>query len=238
MSDEQMDNKDKAAAGQKTKNKPKKIKIAEVIVVEGIHDRQAIDRAVEADCILTQGSTLSPETMKMIKRAQAERGVIILTDPDYVGERLRKEIAREVPGCKHAFLPVKKAVKDGDIGVENARPDAIIQALCQARVQQAMEPELAGQTQENSSKKSSPPEGILADSAEESKASYQPVTWELMMVLGLNGRSDSKDRRIKLAEELGIGYANASQFHKRLLQLRIAEDELMEAYKRLPENKK
>lgn len=238
MSDVQINNKAQAAAGQKTKNKPKKIKIAEIIVVEGIHDRQAIDRAVEADCILTQGSTLSPETMKMIKRAQAERGVIILTDPDYVGERLRKEIAREVPGCKHAFLPVKKAVKDGDIGVENARPDAIIQALCQARVQQAMEQGSPKEAKKSASDKLSSTEKTLADIGEERDLSYQPVTWELMMVLGLNGRSDSKDRRIKLAEELGIGYANASQFHKRLLQLRIGEDELMEAYKRLPENKK
>ena len=60
-----------------------------------------------------------------IKAAQKRRGVIIFTDPDFAGEKIRKKIAQEVPGCKHAFLPREEAKKDGDIGIENASPESI-----------------------------------------------------------------------------------------------------------------
>ena len=32
------------------------------------------------------------------------RGVIILTDPDYPGQRIRNEISSYLPVCKHAFV--------------------------------------------------------------------------------------------------------------------------------------
>lgn len=46
--------------------------------------------------------------------------MIILTDPDHAGERIRKIVSAKVPGCKHAFIPEKDATRKGDIGVENA----------------------------------------------------------------------------------------------------------------------
>ena len=66
--------------------------------------------------------------MERIKAAQKRRGVIIFTDPDFAGEKIRKKIAAEVPGCKHAFLPREEAKKDGDIGIENASPESIIRS--------------------------------------------------------------------------------------------------------------
>lgn len=33
------------------------------------------------------------------------------------------------PGCRQAFLPKGKALKNGNVGVENARPEDIIEAL-------------------------------------------------------------------------------------------------------------
>ena len=86
-----------------------RVKVYEVIVVEGKNDTIAIQKAVEADTIETQGSALEPYVLAEIKRAQQKRGVIIFTDPDYAGEQIRKKIAREVPGAKHAFLSPKKS---------------------------------------------------------------------------------------------------------------------------------
>ncbi|WP_036653263.1 ribonuclease M5 [Paenibacillus pini] len=103
--------------------------IKEVIVVEGRDDTVAIKRAVEADTIETGGSAINARILKSIALAQERRGVIVLTDPDHAGERIRKIISSKVPGCKHAFIPEADATRKGDIGVENASPEAIRTAL-------------------------------------------------------------------------------------------------------------
>lgn len=107
--------------------------IKEVIVVEGRDDTVAVKRAVEADTIETGGSAINETKLRKIALAQERRGVIIFTDPDHAGERIRKIIANRVPGCKHAFLREADATKRGDIGIENASPEAIREALSRVR---------------------------------------------------------------------------------------------------------
>lgn len=109
--------------------------IKEVIVVEGRDDYLAVKRAVDAEIIVTGGYALPRGTIERIKLAREKRGVIIFTDPDYAGEKIRRIISSRVKGCKHAFLPVESATKDGDIGIENARPEDIIDALAKARAE-------------------------------------------------------------------------------------------------------
>ncbi|MCR2807188.1 ribonuclease M5 [Paenibacillus sp. SCIV0701] len=109
--------------------------IKEVIVVEGKSDTIAIKRAVNADTIETNGSAIGEDVLRRIALAMERRGIIIFTDPDHAGERIRKIVARHVPGCKHAFLPQEKAYYKGDIGIENASPEAIIQALSELRTE-------------------------------------------------------------------------------------------------------
>lgn len=109
--------------------------IKEVIVVEGRDDYLAVKRAVDAEIIITGGYALPKSAMDRIKLARERRGVIIFTDPDYMGERIRKTISSKVHGCKHAYLPVECATKDGDIGIENACPEDIMDALLKARVE-------------------------------------------------------------------------------------------------------
>ena len=107
--------------------------IKEVIVVEGRDDVAAVKRAVDAEIITTHGFGITKETLKRIEFAKEKRGVIIFTDPDFAGERIRKTIASKIKGCKHAFLPREEAIKDGDIGIENANPDSIREALSKVR---------------------------------------------------------------------------------------------------------
>jgi ribonuclease M5 len=121
------------------------VKVKEVIVVEGYHDQQAIQRAVEADCLLSNGSAVSEAFLRQVERAAKERGVIIFTDPDTPGERIRRIVSRRVPGCKHAFLPRHEArAADGDLGIENASPESIRKALESVRTEwEGAEPEFA-----------------------------------------------------------------------------------------------
>jgi ribonuclease M5 len=111
--------------------------IKEIIVVEGKDDTTAIRRAVDAETIETGGSAINREIYRKIELAQHRRGVIIFTDPDHAGERLRKLISERVPGCKHAFLTQEEATYRDNIGVENASPDNIRKALANVRTERA-----------------------------------------------------------------------------------------------------
>lgn len=109
--------------------------IKEVIVVEGRDDSLAVKRAVDAEVIITGGYALPKSAMDRIKFSLERRGVIIFTDPDYTGERIRRILSSRFAGCKHAFLSVEAATKDGDVGIENASSEDIINALSKARAE-------------------------------------------------------------------------------------------------------
>ncbi|WAW15032.1 ribonuclease M5 [Peptostreptococcus equinus] len=109
--------------------------IKEVIVVEGRDDIRAVKKALDCELIATGGFGFPKGVMERIKTAQEKRGVIIFTDPDFAGEKIRKKIVEQVPNCKHAFLPREDAIKDGDIGIENASPESILSALEKVRTQ-------------------------------------------------------------------------------------------------------
>lgn len=177
--------------------------IQEIIVVEGKDDTAAIKRAVEAETIETGGSALGDAVLRRIALAQQRRGVIVFTDPDHAGERIRKIISAKVPGCKHAFLPQELAEHKGDIGVENATPEAIRHALASVRTEYAdvtAEPE---------------------------------VTWEDLMDAGLLVHPDAAARRLAVGNALGIGYCNGKQFYRRLTMFRIGRDEFTAAVSNL-----
>lgn len=111
--------------------------LKEVIVVEGRNDYNAVKRAVDAEVITTGGFGLNRQTLDLIARTGQSRGIIILTDPDYAGEKIRDMLAAFVPGSKHAFISRKDASdKNGRVGVEYALPQAIRQALSAARIEE------------------------------------------------------------------------------------------------------
>lgn len=179
-------------------NKQADSPIREIIVVEGKSDTVAVKRAVQADTLETGGSAIDSRVLEEIRRAHLSRGVIVFTDPDHAGERIRRIISREIPGVKHAFLPVEKARGRGKVGVEHATDEAIREALASVRTE-------------------------WAGSAE------PPLTWEEYVDIGFAGGPDAREMRRRVADGLGIGYANAKQFYRRLHVLGIGREELREA---------
>lgn len=108
------------------------MRIKEVIVVEGRDDTAAIKRAVDAETIETHGFGIRRETWQLIEKAYKEKGIIVFTDPDFAGNEIRRRLTEKFPDAAHAYLSRKDASKDGDIGIENADPDSIIEALSKA----------------------------------------------------------------------------------------------------------
>ena len=95
--------------------------IKEVIVVEGRDDIAAVKKAVDAEMIAVGGFGINAKVIARIKEAQKRKGVIVLTDPDFAGEKIRSIISKRVKGIKHAYIAQEDGLKDGDIGVENAK---------------------------------------------------------------------------------------------------------------------
>lgn len=180
--------------------------IKEVLVVEGKMDVAAINKAVEADCIITGGFSLKPHTLDDIAKAYKKRGIIILTDPDGAGERIRRFLSKRFPEAKHAFVPRDDATANDDIGIEQASPEAICKALAKVRTLNWQPEEIFDNTD--------------------------------MVGARLTGFSKAAVRRAKMGELLGVGYANAKTFLKRLNHYGVTRDEFMEALDKLDEEDK
>lgn len=177
------------------------MKVKEVIVVEGRDDTAKINQAVVADTIETNGSAINHNILKQIKHAQEKRGVIIFTDPDYPGERIRRIIEQAVPGCKHAFLTQDKArakhYKNKSLGIEHATIENIQQAL--------------------------------ADVYELIDIEESEITKSDLLSYGLIGGVGSRIKREKLGELLQIGHTNGKQLLKRLSMFQITKEQFEQA---------
>ncbi|MFT8318670.1 MAG: ribonuclease M5 [Sporolactobacillus sp.] len=173
--------------------------VKEIIVVEGKSDTEAIHHALDAETIETGGSRVSRKTIEMIRHAQAKRGVIIFTDPDYPGERIRKIVSREVPGCKHAFI-TRSEGQGGfheSLGIEHASEEAIMNALAKVYTE-IQEPD-------------------------------EQISIETLRSYGLLGGKDARHLREQLGERLKIGYTNGKQLYKRLRMFQITPERLAQA---------
>ena len=175
--------------------------IHEVIIVEGRDDTAAVKRAIDGLTIETHGFGIRRETWALIEKAYREKGIIIFTDPDYAGEEIRRRLTKKFPAAKQAFLSRKYAEKKGDIGIENAEPEAILEAIEKAhatfRGGEASEVDL--------------------------------YTADDLFAAGLTGGTDAKQRREKLGQVLGIGYANARGLCGKLNQFGIKKEAFYEA---------
>lgn len=183
---------------------PKKIKIAEVVVVEGKDDTKRLQQFFEVDTIETIGSAIDEGILERVRHAQEVRGVIVLTDPDFSGEKIRKIITAEIPTVKHAFITREEAApssasKGRSLGVEHASKEALEEALAKVLT----------------------PVFVKDD--------YQEIAKELLIGLGLIAGPQAKVRREKLGNYLRIGYTNGKQLAKRLTVFRITEEELAAA---------
>ncbi|SET74140.1 RNAse M5 [Oceanobacillus limi] len=186
------------------------MKIKEVIVVEGRDDTAKIKQAVNADTIETNGSAINQRILKQIQHAKDKRGVIIFTDPDYPGERIRHIVDQAVPGCKHAFLTQEKArarhPKNKSLGIEHASIASIQKAL--------------------------------SDVHELVELEENEITKEDLITYRLIGGTGASARRERLGELLQIGHTNGKQLLKRLSMFQITKGQFEEAMETLQQEDK
>lgn len=122
------------------------IHVEEAVIVEGKYDKIKLASLIDAVIIETDGFAIfkDREKLELIRRLAEKRGVLIVTDSDAAGFKIRGFLSGALPKgqVKHAYMPDifgkerRKTVpsKEGKLGVEGIPPAAILQSLARAGV--------------------------------------------------------------------------------------------------------
>lgn len=164
------------------------LKINEAVIVEGKYDKIRLTSVIDATIIETDGFSIfgDKEKLALIKRLAEIKGILIITDSDLAGFKIRNYLCSAVPShlIKHAYIPdifgkeKRKTLpsKEGKLGVEGISGELIIKSL------------------ENA--------GVLATKNE--KTEKQLITKAHLFEDGLSGTPNSTILRLKLLEYLNL----------------------------------
>ena len=117
------------------------MEIKETIVVEGKYDKIRLQSLVNANIIQTDGFQIfkDKQLLQLLGKIADETGIILMTDSDDAGFKIRNFIKSNLAGknIKHALIPSVKGKekrkdkpgKEGLLGVEGMRDEALLSAL-------------------------------------------------------------------------------------------------------------
>lgn len=117
------------------------MEIKETIVVEGKYDKIRLQSLVKANIIQTDGFQIfkDKQLLQLLGKIADETGIILMTDSDDAGFKIRNFIKSNLAGknIKHALIPSikgkekrkEKPGKEGLLGVEGMRDEALLRAL-------------------------------------------------------------------------------------------------------------
>ena len=90
-----------------------------VVVVEGKDDTMRLKQFFPGiETVETNGSAVSDAVLAKLKKLAQSREIIVFTDPDVNGERIRRIVTEAVPTAKQAFITRKEGEpqKKGSLG--------------------------------------------------------------------------------------------------------------------------
>ncbi len=161
--------------------------LKQAVIVEGKYDKIKLGSIIDAVIIPTNGFTVfkNKETLRLIRYFAETTGIIILTDSDAAGFKIRSYLKGSVGKDKiiNVYIPdifgkeKRKTApsKEGKLGVEGMDKEVILEAFRKA--------------------------GIIS---EEREAPADPITRLDLYECGLSGRENSSAMRKKLLAELGL----------------------------------
>lgn len=166
------------------------IHLSEVLLVEGKYDAARLHNLVDGTILTTDGFRVMKDRalQTMLKQLARSRGLIILTDSDAAGFKIRHFVTGLV-GAEHVLqayvpaLPGKESRKDipgkeGLLGVEGVPDASILQGLEDALKSKEM--------------------------ADVSVSDAAPITYTDLYDWGISGTANSAERRRKLLRQLGL----------------------------------
>lgn len=189
-------------------------KIKETIVVEGVYDKIKLSRFIDGVIITTNGFRVFSDSriLKSIRSMAEKTGIVILTDSDSAGFKIRNYIKQSMPegSVKHAYVPdvrgkekrKKEAGKEGLLGVEGIDDSVILSALRTA--------------------------GCTIDGEADAPKTGRKITKADLYKEGLSGGEGSGAMRASLAGELGIPMKISANMMLDILNRLLSYDEFCE----------
>lgn len=167
------------------------LRVEQAIVVEGKYDKIKLSSIIDATIIVTNGYGIfkDKEKLELIRFYAREKGIIILTDPDSAGFRIRGYLKGSVPkgSIKNVYIPdvfgkekrKEKPSSEGKLGVEGVKKQLIIDAFIKAGIK------FKGEESVSDEKKT-------------------PVQRADIYEAGLTGTADSSAKRKRFLKKLGL----------------------------------
>lgn len=190
-------------------NTQNRIKIKETIIVEGKYDKIRLSALCDANIMELGGFRIynDKERLKLIRRIAEKTGIVILTDSDSAGFRLRRYLFSAIPGVniKNVYIPdihgkekrKPRPGKENLVGVEGMSTETLLKAFAAA--------------------------GITPEGEESPKP---PFTKAYLYELGLYGGENSAALRRKLCEKLELPKMLSANALAEILPVIITEEEL------------
>ena len=191
-------------------------KISQVIVVEGKYDLIKLSSIVDALIITTDGFRIfkDKEKRELIKTVGEKNGVIVFTDSDAAGFKIRAFLTSILPKemIKHAYIPniegkekrKEAPSKEGLLGVEGVDDSVILNALEKAGAQIKI-----------------------------TGSNDRRITKFDLLELGLNGCQDSSTLRRKLLKYMNLPTRMSSNSMLDVLNCLVTYNELKDVMKNL-----
>lgn len=157
------------------------IKIKQAVIVEGKYDKIKLSGIIDAPIIQTDGFGIfkDKELQRLIRTLAERQGIVVLTDSDSAGFKIRSFIGSTADKSKiiNAYIPdifgkerrKTEPSKEGKLGVEGVSEQIIMQALANA--------------------------GVLCEHSEEPE---RPITKLDLYELGFTGGENSAQKRAAL----------------------------------------
>lgn len=162
------------------------IKIDQAVIVEGKYDKIKLSSVIDGIIIVTNGFGIfkDREKLELIRYYAKKKGIIILTDSDSAGRKIRGYIKGAVPvgDIKNVFIPdifgkekrKEKPSAEGKLGVEGIDPAVLAEAFEKA--------------------------GIISSES----TNMGDIDKAVLFELGLSGGTGSKLLRERLQRSLGL----------------------------------
>lgn len=195
------------------------IKIEQAVIVEGKYDKIKLSSILDAVIIQTDGFAVfkDKEKQRLIRKLAQTKGIVILTDSDSAGFKIRSFIGGSVPkdSVYHAYIPdvfgkerrKDTPSKEGKLGVEGLDADVLLDSLTRAGV-------ICEQTQEQTRR----------------------VTVTDLYEAGLTGQKESSVLRKKFLKSLSLPERLSTSALVQMINIFMTYDEFTQTVKKFLDN--
>ncbi|MBR5246853.1 MAG: DUF4093 domain-containing protein [Clostridia bacterium] len=195
------------------------IKIKEAVIVEGKYDKIKMSGILDTVIIETDGFGIfkDKEKQKLIRFLAEKKGIIILTDSDSAGFKIRSFIQNitKSKNVKNVFIPdvygkekrKTEASKEGKLGVEGINNEIILNALEKA--------------------------GVFCDETQQTEK--KEITHTDFFEDGVSGNENSSEIRKALSRELELPERISTSSLLKLINSYMTYEEYKETIKKITE---